>query len=84
MEMEKIQVYQEKLRRLTSQRERKIRYCQHLEHRQQRLERIGQLIECSPDEAEELLNLMLEYWRSEGMIKKGIVRLPKITNKTNS
>ncbi|MGA2518531.1 MAG: hypothetical protein ABSG44_18535 [Thermodesulfobacteriota bacterium] len=72
--------YREKLRELRSERERKVRFVQHLEHQEQRLNRMAELIEVAPSEMDELLNLILEYWRSAGVITaRGLVRLPKRT-----
>lgn len=74
---EMIERWQEKLRQLQSQREKKIRFVQHLQHQEQRLNRIAQLMEVPPSDIEESLSLMLQYWQSAGMIRKEVIKLPK-------
>ena len=66
-----------KLKELRTKKDRQGRYAQHLQRQEARLGRIGRLLEMSPDEAKELMELMMEYLSKEGILKKGMVKLPR-------
>ena len=66
-----------KLKELRSKKDRRARYAQHLHLQAAKLGRIGRLLRVSPDEARECMELMVEYLSSEGILKKGMVKLRK-------
>lgn len=66
-----------KLKELRTKKDRQARYAQHLQRQEARLGRVARLLRVSPDEAKELLELMVEYLSSEGILKKGMVKLPR-------
>ena len=66
-----------KLKELRTKKDRQARYTQHLQRQSARLGRIARLLEMSPDEARECMELMVEYLSSEGILKKGMVKLPR-------
>lgn len=65
-----------KLRELTTNKNRRASYIQHLERQEARVGRIARLLRVSPDEARECMELIVEYLSSEGILKKGMVKLP--------
>lgn len=66
-----------KLKELRIKKDRQAQFVQHLERQRIRLDRISRLLRVSPDEAKELLELMMEFLSSEGILKKGMVKLPR-------
>lgn len=65
-----------KLKELTTNKNRRASYIQHLQRQEARLGRIARLLRVSPDEARECMELIVEYLSSEGILKKGMVKLP--------
>jgi hypothetical protein len=65
-----------KLKELTTNKNRRTSYIQHLQRQEARLGRIARLLRVSPDEAKECMELIVEYLASEGILKKGMVKLP--------
>jgi predicted HTH domain antitoxin len=66
-----------KLKELTVNKDRRASYIQHLHRQSVRLGRIARLLRVSPDEAKELLELMMEYLSSEGILTKKAVKLSR-------
>ena len=64
-----------KLKELRTNKDRRARYAQHLQRQSARLGRIGRLLEMSPDEARECMELAVEYLSSEGILTKKAVKL---------
>jgi len=56
---------------------RQLRYKEQLSNQAIRLERIARLLHCDPNEAQELMELMAEWLSGEGILKKGLVKLPR-------
>jgi hypothetical protein len=66
-----------KLKELRTKKDRRARYAQHLHLQAAKLGRIGRLLRVSPDEVKECMELAVEYLSSEGILKKGMVKLPR-------
>ena len=66
-----------KLKELRTKKDRRARYAQHIQRQEVRLGRIGRLLEMSPDEARECLELIVEYLSSEGILTKKAVKLSR-------
>lgn len=66
-----------KLNELTTNKNRRASYIAHLQRQEARVGRIARLLRVSPDEAKECTELMMEYLSSEGILKKGMVKLPR-------
>ena len=66
-----------KLKELRTNKDRRARYAQHLHLQTAKLGRIGRLLEMSPDEARECMELMVEYLSSEGILTKKAVKLSR-------
>jgi hypothetical protein len=66
-----------KFKALTTKRHRAINYAQHLQRQEARSGRIARLLRVSPDEAKECMELTVEYLLSAGILKKGMVKLPR-------
>jgi hypothetical protein len=67
-----------KLKALTISKSKRASYIQHLHRQEARLGRVARLFRVSPDEACECMELILEYLLSEGILKKGMVKLPRL------
>jgi hypothetical protein len=66
-----------KLKELRTKKDRQGRYTQHLQRQEERLERIALILNRSPQEAQECLELMVEYLSSEGILKRGMAKLQR-------
>lgn len=66
-----------KYKELEASKSRRIVYAQHLKRQESRLARIAILMELSPDEARELLELMIEWFQSERILDKKAIRISK-------
>jgi hypothetical protein len=66
-----------KFKALTTNKNRGASYIQHLQRQKAKLGRIARLLRVSPDEARECMELIMEYLSSEGILKKGMVKLPR-------
>ena len=66
-----------KLKELRSKKDRQGRYTQHLQRQEAILGRIGRLLEMSPDEARECMELIVKYLSSEGILTKKAVKLSR-------
>lgn len=66
-----------KLLEIESNKDMRARYAQHLQRQEAMLGRIARLLRVSPDETKELLELMMEYLSSEGILKKRMVKLSR-------
>lgn len=76
-ELSQYEKFLKKYRQLTTKRHRAVTYVQHLERQEIRLDRIARFLRVSTDEAQECMELAVEYLLSEGILKKGMVKLPR-------
>ena len=72
-----IQKARAKVKALIAKRNKQARYAQHLQRQEARLGRIARLLRVSPDEAKELMELIVEYLSSEGILTKKAVKLSR-------
>ncbi|MGA2516865.1 MAG: hypothetical protein ABSG44_09960 [Thermodesulfobacteriota bacterium] len=63
-----------KLDKIHSNKSRRDRFLQHLDNQEARLSRIAELLEVSPDEAQELIELILEFSTSARRINPKMIR----------